>query len=95
VYLRWAKLSHRWTVTFVGQGAILITNAPKFLLELLDGTRDFAALVEAMAAVVQAGKATLEANGEPVSDPAKIREMIAEELPSALNGLARSAILVG
>jgi hypothetical protein len=48
-----------------------------------------------MAAVVQAGKATLEANGEPVSDPAKIHEMIAEELPSALNGLARSAVLVG
>jgi hypothetical protein len=48
-----------------------------------------------MAAVVQAGKATLEANGEPVSDPAKIREMIGEELPSALNGLARSAVLVG
>ena len=65
------------------------------LLELLDGTRDFATLVEAMAAVVQAGKATLEANGEPVIDPAKIREMIAEELPSALNGLARSAVLVG
>jgi methyltransferase-like protein/SAM-dependent methyltransferase len=65
------------------------------LLELLDGTRDFAALVEAMAAVVLAGKATLEANREPVSDPAKIRKMIAEELPSALNGLARSAVLVG
>jgi methyltransferase-like protein len=65
------------------------------LLELLDGTRDFAALVEAMAAVVQAGKATLEANGERVSDLAKIREMIAQELPSALHGLARSAVLVG
>jgi hypothetical protein len=37
----------------------------------------------------------LEANEEPVSDAAKIREMIAEELPSALNGLARSAVLVG
>jgi methyltransferase-like protein/2-polyprenyl-3-methyl-5-hydroxy-6-metoxy-1,4-benzoquinol methylase len=65
------------------------------LLELLDGTRDFAALVEAMAAVVQSGKATLEANGKPVTDPAKIREMIAQELPSALHGLARSAVLVG
>jgi methyltransferase-like protein len=65
------------------------------LLELLDGTRDFAALVEAMAAVVQAGKATLEANGEPVSDPTKIREMIAKQLPSALNGVARAAVLVG
>ena len=65
------------------------------LLELLDGTRNFAAVVEAMAAVVQAGKATLEANGEPISDPAKIHEMIAHELPSVLNGLARSAVLVG
>ena len=65
------------------------------LLELLDGTRDFAALVEALTAVVQAGKATLEANGEPVSDPAKIREMIAKELPSALNGMARAAVLIG
>ena len=65
------------------------------LLELLDGTRDFTALVEAMAAVVQTGKATLEANGQPVSDPVKIRDMIADELPSVLNGLARSAVLVG
>jgi hypothetical protein len=30
-----------------------------------------------------------------VTDPTKIREMIAEELPSALNGLARAAVLVG
>jgi hypothetical protein len=65
------------------------------LLDLLDGTRDFAALVEAMALVVQADKATLQTNGEPISDPAKIREMIAKELPSALNGAARAAVLVG
>jgi methyltransferase-like protein/trans-aconitate methyltransferase len=65
------------------------------LLELLDGRRDLEALVEAMAAVVQAGKATLEANGEPVTDLTKIREIIAAELPSALNGLARAAVLVG
>ena len=34
------------------------------LLDFLDGTRDFTALVEAMAAVVQAGEATLQAKGE-------------------------------
>ena len=72
-----------------------MTHSAVNLLDLLDGTHDFAALVEALAVVVQAGKATLEADGEPVSDPAKIRKMIAEELPSALNGLARSAVLVG
>jgi methyltransferase-like protein/2-polyprenyl-3-methyl-5-hydroxy-6-metoxy-1,4-benzoquinol methylase len=83
-------------ITTLRHTGLELTDAlSRNLLELLDGTRDFAALVEAVAAVVQAGKATLEANGEPVSDPAKIREMIAEELPSALNGLARSAILVG
>jgi len=65
------------------------------LLDLLDGTRDFTALVEAMAAVVQAGKATIEDDGKPVTDPAKIRKMIAEQLPFALKDLARCALLIG
>lgn len=65
------------------------------LLDLLDGTRDIPALVEALAAAVEAGKATLEPGGERITDPAKIRKIIAEKLPSALKGLAHSAVLVG
>ncbi len=64
------------------------------LLDLLDGTRDFAALVEALSVFVQTGEATLESEGARVSEPAQIRKTIADGLPQALNRLARSAILV-
>ena len=92
---RYQNRSRKRISTLRHTGLELNDALSRKLLDLLDGTRDFAVLVEALAAVVQAGKATLEANGEPVTDPAKIREMIAEELPSSLNGLARSAVLVG
>jgi methyltransferase-like protein/2-polyprenyl-3-methyl-5-hydroxy-6-metoxy-1,4-benzoquinol methylase len=65
------------------------------LLNFLDGTRDFATLVEALAELVQAGDATLDSEGEAVTEPAQIRKIIAAELPLALKGLARSAVLVG
>ena len=64
------------------------------LLDLLDGTRDFAALVEALTAFVQTGGTTLESEGQPVTEPAEIRKTIADGLPQALNRLVRSAILV-
>jgi methyltransferase-like protein len=65
------------------------------LLELLDGTRDFAVLVEALTALVQAGKAVLDSEGRRVTEPAQIHKIIVEELPLALNALARFAVLVG
>jgi len=64
------------------------------LLDLLDGTRDFAAIAEALSVFVQKGEATLESEGEPVTEPTQIRKIIADGLPQALNRLARSAILV-
>jgi methyltransferase-like protein/ubiquinone/menaquinone biosynthesis C-methylase UbiE len=65
------------------------------LLNFLDGTRDFAALVEALAELVQSGDASLDSKGEKVTEPAQIRKIITTELPLALKGLARSAVLVG
>jgi methyltransferase-like protein/2-polyprenyl-3-methyl-5-hydroxy-6-metoxy-1,4-benzoquinol methylase len=64
------------------------------LLDLLDGTRDFAAIEEALSVFVQKGEASLESEGEPVMEPTQIRKTIAEGLPQALNRLAHSAILV-
>ena len=64
------------------------------LLDLLDGTRDFAALVEALSVFVQNGEATLESEGERVSEPAQIRKLIAAGLPQTLNRFAHAAILV-
>ena len=64
------------------------------LLDLLDGTRDFAALAEALSVFVQSSEATLESEGERVSEPAQIRKIIAAELPQTLSRLARAAILL-
>jgi methyltransferase-like protein/trans-aconitate methyltransferase len=64
------------------------------LLDLLDGTHNFAALVEALSALVQSGEATLESDGERVTDPTEIRKVIAAELPQELDRLARAAILI-
>jgi methyltransferase-like protein len=64
------------------------------LLDLLDGTHDFAGLVEALSVFVQRGEATLESEGERVSEPTQIRKLIAAGLPQTLNKLARTAILL-
>jgi hypothetical protein len=65
------------------------------LLALLDGTRDFGTLVDSLAGLVQAGKAQVRRDGEPVTEPEQVRAIIASELPLALERLARSALLVG
>ena len=64
------------------------------LLDLLDGTRDSATLIEDFAAFDEPGEVTLESEGERVSEPAQIRKLIAAGLPQALNKLARTAILL-
>lgn len=92
---RYQNRSMKRITTLRHTGLELNDELSRSLLELLDGTRNFSALVEALTAVVQTGQATLQADGQPVTDPAKTREMIAKELPSALKGLARSAVLVG
>lgn len=65
------------------------------LLGLLDGTRDFGTLVDSLEALVQAGKAQVRRDGEPVTEPAQVRAIIASELPLGLERLARAALLVG
>ncbi|MGA7216466.1 MAG: class I SAM-dependent methyltransferase [Terrimicrobiaceae bacterium] len=65
------------------------------LLALLDGTRDFEALVDSLATLVKAGDAQIRRDGEPVTEPAQVRSIIASELPLALERLARAGLLVG
>jgi methyltransferase-like protein/2-polyprenyl-3-methyl-5-hydroxy-6-metoxy-1,4-benzoquinol methylase len=65
------------------------------LLGLLDGTRDFATLVDSLADLVSAGNAQIRRGSEPVTEPAEVRAIIASELPLALERLARAALLVG
>jgi methyltransferase-like protein/2-polyprenyl-3-methyl-5-hydroxy-6-metoxy-1,4-benzoquinol methylase len=65
------------------------------LLVLLDGTRDSAALVEALTALVLDGKASLLDRDKPVTEPDRVRAMIAGPLPLMLKEFARAALLVG
>jgi SAM-dependent methyltransferase len=65
------------------------------LLGLLDGTRDLAALEEALAASVAAGRIPMHCDGRVVSDFTEARKILADELPRAIERLARCAVLVG
>jgi methyltransferase-like protein/SAM-dependent methyltransferase len=65
------------------------------VLRHLDGSRDRAALVEALAAVVASGDLEIEQGDQPLRDAAKVREVLAESLEASLHRLAGSALLVG
>ena len=90
------EISRRKRVTTLRHTGIELTDdLSRHLLELLDGTRDFEALVDSLAALVLAGKAQVHRVGEPVTGPAQVREIISDELPLALDRFARAALLVG
>jgi hypothetical protein len=64
------------------------------LLELLDGTRDFDALVDALATLVLEGKAHVRRGNELITEPSHLQAIISSELPRALERLPCSARLV-
>ena len=66
-------------------GLELSDQISRTLLELLDGTRDFEALVDSLAGSIGSGKAQIQREGEPVTEPAQVRSILASELPLALN----------
>ena len=76
-------------------GLELSDEISRTLLELLDGTRDFEALIDSLAGSIGSGKAQIQREGEPVTEPAQVRSILASELPLALQRLARCALLVG
>ena len=85
----------RRVTTLRHTGIELGDDVSRHLLELLDGTRDFAALVNTLTSLVQSGKVNLFHDGESVREAARIRAMIAEGLPLVLENFARAAVLVG
>lgn len=67
-----------------------------FVLERLDGRHDRAALLEALWTGLGAnGNLVLRHEDPPVTDPARLRELLAEELELKLHWLARVALLIG
>ncbi len=63
------------------------------LIPLLDGTRDRAELLEQLTQLVLAQELTVQREGQPVTDPAAVREAIAPVLEKTLTDFAAAALL--
>jgi methyltransferase-like protein/cyclopropane fatty-acyl-phospholipid synthase-like methyltransferase len=73
---------------------ISLSLAERHTLRLLDGTRDGAALLQAMMDLVEAGVLTAQRDGQPVDDPQERHTIVVETLNQILTQLGRSALLV-
>lgn len=63
------------------------------LLPLLDGTRDRAALADALSALAASGELTVQRGGQPIADAGALRTSVEAALDTALGELARDALL--
>jgi methyltransferase-like protein/SAM-dependent methyltransferase len=72
-----------------------LNDLESYLLTLLDGTRDRAALVDGCAAAVGAGRLRLDRDGQEVSDEADVRSTLAGIIDRPLTALAKQALLIG
>ena len=66
----------------------------RHLLALLDGTRNREKILDDLRAIVGSGRALLQENDEPVHDPDRAREILANGLEKNLDKLAQLALLV-
>lgn len=64
------------------------------VLQQLDGTRDRATLVEALAGLAADGLFGVEHDGRAVGDPGRVRDALRQSLDGSLHRIARSALLV-
>jgi SAM-dependent methyltransferase len=74
---------------------VRLSDLSQKLIPLLDGTRDRAALTDALTAAVAAGDLTIQKAGHPLTDPDAVRAALAGALGPTLDAIAREALLVG
>jgi methyltransferase-like protein len=74
---------------------VKLSPVHRLVLPLLDGSRDVAALIEALTGLVLGGQFTMEQNGQPIRDPEQVRQLFRGSLRDILRRLADSALLVG
>jgi methyltransferase-like protein/2-polyprenyl-3-methyl-5-hydroxy-6-metoxy-1,4-benzoquinol methylase len=82
-------------VTSLRHERVRLDKISQHLLPYLDGTHDQTMLLAALVDLVKAGTITLEKDGEPVTETAVIRDIMAQELAMNLRWLARAALLQG
>jgi len=67
----------------------------RHFLQLLDGTRDRAALLDDLTTFVVSGGASTPQNDQPIEEPQAVRQRLAAGLEQKLAELARLALFVG
>jgi SAM-dependent methyltransferase len=75
--------------------AAALDDVDRFLLPLLDGTRDRPALIDALAERVALGDVQLHHEGRPVRDPSLARTLLADPIERSLHKIAGEALLMG
>ncbi len=94
-------LSHARVAASEGRGVVAnrrhepvrLADFARQLLPLLDGTRDRAALLDALAAKSHAGELTVQKAGRPVATAPELRNALADLLGSTLASLAEDTLL--
>jgi methyltransferase-like protein len=81
-------------VTNLLHRAVVLEDADRLLLGLLDGTRDRRMLVDTLATTVVDGRFRIERDGATLDDPPAVRGLFADWLDPALRRLASAALLV-
>jgi methyltransferase-like protein len=66
----------------------------RYLLGILDGSRDRAALLEELVGLVESGELSVRTGEDLVQDPQQVRELLAAELERQLVDLAERALLL-
>jgi methyltransferase-like protein/SAM-dependent methyltransferase len=88
------QIRHGDVVTNLQLNSVVIEDRlSQELLSALDGTNDREALLGKLIALVQSGAATFQTDGEPLTDPAKLREVLSVELDKNLDRLTQLALL--
>jgi hypothetical protein len=72
----------------------VLEEVDRLVLPLLDGSRDRAAIVEAMAALVASGRLNLVSDSQPISGPAAVHEALVSIVRSSLRRIADQALLI-
>ena len=87
------KMQNR--VTNLRHESVFLGEFERQLLLLLDGSRERAALVDAVKALVDRGDLNVQEDGQPLGDPGRLRDVIEQAMERQLGTIGRYALLVG
>jgi len=92
----WARLqaNEPGQVTNLRHERVELDEMARYVLRHLDGTRDRAALFDAVAKPLREGTLVMRQNDQSVHDPVQAEAILAEELEATLRWLAYAALLV-